>query len=138
MRETIREIDIEPKAAMALPAFAGGGADQRSVSRFFNVDLVANSRAPPWPARSRHGGQYDIELGQGRAHSRLPHSPHTSNGSSWFDEPGGWNVRASAQEAGPSGAAKWLRVHLLLAALLGANSEIGQRRTYQRASKNSG
>jgi len=65
MRETIREIDIEPKAAMNLPAFAGGDADHRSVSRFFNADLVANSRAPPWPARSRHGGQYDIELGQG-------------------------------------------------------------------------
>ena len=85
MRETIREIDIEPKAAMNLPAFAGGDADHRSISRFFNAELVANSRAAPWPARSRHGGQYDIELGQGRAHSRLPHSHHTSNGSSWFD-----------------------------------------------------
>jgi hypothetical protein len=81
MRETIREIGIEPREAVALPAFAGGGADQRSVSRFFSADLVANTRAPPWSARSRHGRQYDIELGQGSAHSRLAHSHHTSNGS---------------------------------------------------------
>jgi hypothetical protein len=53
MRETIRKIDIEPKPTMALPAFAGGGANQRSISGFFNPDLVANSRAPPCPARSK-------------------------------------------------------------------------------------
>jgi hypothetical protein len=52
-------------------------------------------------------------------------------------KPRGWNVRASAQEVGPNGAAKWIGFHLLLVALLGGNSEIGQRRTYQRADKNS-
>jgi hypothetical protein len=47
MTDTIREIDIGLKATIALPAFAGAGAAERSVSRFFNADLEANSRAPP-------------------------------------------------------------------------------------------
>jgi hypothetical protein len=42
MRETTREIDIEPKATIALPAFAGTGVAKRSVSRFVNADLEAN------------------------------------------------------------------------------------------------
>ena len=55
----------------------------------FNVDKGAKSRAPSRPAHSRHGRrQYNIELGQGRAHSRQPHSHHTCNRSTWFDETG--------------------------------------------------
>jgi hypothetical protein len=104
MRETIRVIDIESKATMASPAFAGGGADQRSVSRFFNADLVANPRAPPRPARSRHG-RHTLSLDKG-VHildDRTVITPATDLRG--LMRPGGWNVRASVQEVGPSGAA---------------------------------
>jgi hypothetical protein len=53
MRETMREPHIEPEAMIALPAFAGTGVAERSVSRFVDADLEANSRAPLSPADSR-------------------------------------------------------------------------------------
>jgi hypothetical protein len=76
MGETTRVIDIEPKATMASPAFAGGGADQRSVSRFFDADLVANPRAPPRPARSRHGRHITLSLNMGCTISTTAQSSH--------------------------------------------------------------
>jgi hypothetical protein len=53
MRETMREPEIEPKAIIAMPAFAGTGVAERSISRFVYADLEANSRAPLSPANSR-------------------------------------------------------------------------------------
>ena len=48
MTKTIRKIDVGPKATIALPAFAGTGVAERSVSKLCNADLGANSRAPPF------------------------------------------------------------------------------------------
>jgi hypothetical protein len=48
MTETIPEIDMGLRATIASLAFAGRGVVERSVSRFVDADLEANSRAPPF------------------------------------------------------------------------------------------
>jgi hypothetical protein len=94
-------------------------------------DRSQESSTPIWePIHVRHlprrardtvgNTTLSLEDGVHILHDRTVITPAT--GLRGLMKPGGWNVRPSAQESGPGGAAKWIWFHLLLVALLGTTS----------------